>query len=227
MIDLTWVSPEAVLMYPKPYKEVLANIERAGRVCYQSKTTGAENTLRFITSLINRGHESVLEHESISMKLVVTRAVAMEVVRHRIGAYSMESTRYVNYTKKPLKLIYPVAYNLEPNDDIVNYTYLTVQAVESYEELIKRGLTPEIARDVLPNNVGAELYVTYNIRQWRHFIKQRISKAAHPEIRYISRSILTTLLQKYPVFFKDLEHLLPEEERLISTNKLDGVGYEV
>ena len=226
MIDLTWISPESVLMYPKPYKEMLANIERAGRVCYQSKTTGAENTLRFITSLINRGHESVLEHESISMKLIVSRAVAMEVVRHRIGAYSMESTRYVNYTKKPLKLITPVAYNLEP-EDILDYMYRTEVSLENYEELIEKGLTPEIARDVLPNNVGAELYVTYNIRQWRHFIKQRISKTAHPEIRYISRSILITMLQKYPVFFKDLEHLLPEEEQLISTNKLDGVGYEV
>ena len=226
MIDLVWIEPKAELMYPKPYKEMLANIERAGRVCYQSKTTGAENTLRFITSLINRGHESVLEHESISMKLIVSRAVAMEVVRHRIGAYSMESTRYVNYIKKPLKLITPVAYNLEP-EDILDYMYRTEVSLENYGEMIERGLTPEIARDVLPNNVGAELYVTYNIRQWRHFIKQRISKAAHPEIRFISRSILTTMLQKYPVFFKDLEHLLPEEERLISTNKLDGVGYEV
>ena len=56
---------------------------------------------------MNKNHESVIEHESISVRIICDRGVTHEIVRHRIGSYSQESTRYVNYSKKGICFIIP------------------------------------------------------------------------------------------------------------------------
>ena len=88
--------------------EILKNIERAGRTCYKSeeKITN-ESAEKFIKMLIERGHESVLEHEKISVLFICDRGVSHEIVRHRIASFSQESTRYVSY-KNNMQFIIPV-----------------------------------------------------------------------------------------------------------------------
>ena len=88
----------------EPYIEVLDNldgqsilkkIERIGRVCYKSENSIKDDSAeRFVKSIIARGHESVLEHVSISVRVICDRGVTHEIVRHRIASYSQESTRY-------------------------------------------------------------------------------------------------------------------------------------
>ena len=203
---IKWEESKILETYSKDYKEMLYNVESMGRVCYQSKKSTEEVTERFIKGLIKSGHESVLEHETIGVKLLISRAIAFEIVRHRIGSYSMESTRYVNYTKKLLKMLLPKTY---PSTIIDYIQESNERAFNDYCYLINvLGATPEQAREVLPNNTGAEIGVTYNIRQWRTFFKQRCSKVAHPEIRYISMLILKSFIENYRIFFEDLEYLL-------------------
>ena len=50
-----------------------------------------------LNAIIKSGHESVLEHASITVRFIISRAIANEIVRHRIASYSQESTRYCNY----------------------------------------------------------------------------------------------------------------------------------
>ena len=75
-------------------KQIIKKIERIGRVCYKSeeKITG-ESAEKFINNIIRSGHESVIEHASISVRVVCDRGVTHEIVRHRIASYSQESTR--------------------------------------------------------------------------------------------------------------------------------------
>lgn len=81
-------------------KEILKNIELAGRTCYKSEDKMTEESSeKFIEMLIKRGHESVLEHEKITIRFIVDRGVSHELVRHRIASFSQESTRYCNYSK--------------------------------------------------------------------------------------------------------------------------------
>ena len=86
---------KAELLYPQPYEELMEKIEFAGRVCYQSEPKG--DPKKFIRMIIKRGHESVLEHGSLTFKIRTNRAIANEIVRHRLASYSQESTRYVKY----------------------------------------------------------------------------------------------------------------------------------
>ena len=75
---------------------VMRKIERAGRVCYKSEANITDDSAgKFIRGIIKRGHESVIEHATVSFKIICDRGVTHELVRHRIGAsYSQESTRY-------------------------------------------------------------------------------------------------------------------------------------
>ena len=81
-------------------KKMLQKIERIGRVCYKSEDLITEDSAeKFIRNILKRGHESVIEHEKISVKMVCDRGVTHEIVRHRVASYSQESTRYCNYQK--------------------------------------------------------------------------------------------------------------------------------
>ena len=76
-------------------KKMLQKIERIGRVCYKSEDLITEDSAeKFIRNILKRGHESVIEHEKISVKMVCDRGVTHEIVRHRVASYSQESTRY-------------------------------------------------------------------------------------------------------------------------------------
>lgn len=80
----------------------LKHIERCGRVSYWSEdkiTEDGESAKKFVAMLIRNGHESVLEHGSLTVEFTVDRAIANELVRHRMASYTQESTRYCNYSK--------------------------------------------------------------------------------------------------------------------------------
>ena len=79
----------------------LKHIEKIGRVCYKSEgniTEDGESAKKFVKMLIERGHEAMIEHSSLSVKFTVDRGVSHELVRHRIASFAQESTRYVNYS---------------------------------------------------------------------------------------------------------------------------------
>ena len=78
----------------------LQHIEKIGRVCYKSEeriTEDGESAKKFVSMLIKRGHEAMIEHSSLSVKFIVDRGVSHELVRHRIASFAQESTRYCNY----------------------------------------------------------------------------------------------------------------------------------
>ena len=79
--------------------ELLKKIEKAGRTCYKSEDRITDDSaLTFVKTICKSGHESVLEHEKVTVRIICDRGVSHEIVRHRIAAYSQESTRYCNYS---------------------------------------------------------------------------------------------------------------------------------
>jgi len=75
---------------------------------------------------------------------------------------------------------------------------------ECYFRLIDCGATLQEARSVLPNSLKTEIVMTANLREWRHFLKLRTSKAAHPQMREVACMILDEFSAKYPVIFGDI-----------------------
>lgn len=186
------------------YNYILKFLEKCGRVCYKSEDKITEDSAeKFVRNLIKRGHESVIEHFSVTVKVICNRGISHEIVRHRIGAYSQESTRYVNY-KDGIEVILP-SHLIMPNDKVYEvWLNAMADAERHYKKMIALGARPEIARDVLPNALKTEVVITYNLRQWRHFFKQRLSRAAHPQIRQIAGMILKEFKERIPVIFEDI-----------------------
>lgn len=198
-------------------------IELCGRVCYKSEEKiTADSSRNFIKARINTGHESILEHEKATVRIICDRGVTHEIVRHRIGSYSQESTRYCNYTGNVTFIIPPwVNKIIEPGDD---YSYAKVydlisrlaildrlwlesmyKAEQYYIHLLAHGWTPQQARSVLPNSLKTEIIITYNLREWRHFFKLRTAKAAHPQMREITIPMLHCFQILFATLFDDIK----------------------
>jgi thymidylate synthase (FAD) len=197
------VEPCATILHKDEGHRMLARIELAGRICYKSEALVTETSAKkFIAMLIQKGHESVLEHESVSVKFVVDRGVSHEIVRHRIASYSQESTRYCNYGKSgEIAVICPFDIASDEYDPWVDSC---VMAEEAYLKLIKLGVKPQIARSVLPTCLKTELIMTANLREWRHFFRLRTSKAAHPQMRQITIPLLVSFKDYLPSVFDDI-----------------------
>ena len=188
--------------------KILQKLERCGRVCYKSEDKITEGSAeKFIGMILKSGHESVLEHEKLTVKFICDRGVTHEIVRHRIASYSQESTRYCNYSKdkfgNELTFIRPCFWA----DDSEEYA-VWKQAMEdiekTYVKLISLGAKPEEARSILPNSLKTEIVCTMNLREWRHFFRLRTAERAHPQIREISVALLDELKKRIPVIFDDI-----------------------
>lgn len=181
--------------------DLLQDIERIGRVCYKSEhRITSSSAAPFVRNLIARGHESVLEHISITVRFITDRAIANELVRHRIAAYSQESTRYCNYKDK-IEFIYPKNVSDKQLQLIME---ACACAATTYQTLIAEGATPEVARDVLPLCTKTELIATYNLREWRHILRLRTDKAAHPKMRELMQTLLQFFQGLVPIIFDDI-----------------------
>lgn len=201
--------------------KILENIELAGRTCYKSEDLITNDSSKnFVSMIISRGHESVLEHEKITIKFICDRGVSHEIVRHRIASFSQESTRYCNYSRdkfdNQLTFIIPNWLNID-ECEIINTPRLNLSdsdlwlnsmqyAESNYNELIELGWKPEQARSILPNSLKTEIVVTANLREWRTIFKQRTAKTAHPQMRELICPLLDELKIKLQPIFDDITY---------------------
>lgn len=188
------VPQSATLIAATPDSESL--IERAGRVCYRSGEP--KDPPRFVRMLLTRGHESVLEHASASLLIVTDRAIANELERHRLCAFSQRSTRYVDEVE--MEVVRPP---LTGFDSDYQWREQMEWSAEIYAALRECGERPEIARSVFPLCLATELVMTANLREWRHILRLRLDKAAHPTMRELAALMLAALRPVAPTVFEE------------------------
>lgn len=202
------IPPSFEILTPIDGAAMLKNLELCGRVCYKSEDRITEDSAeKFIRMILKSGHESVLEHEKITVKIICDRGVTHELVRHRIASYSQESTRYCNYTKdkfgSELTFIRPCFW--QEDDEKYRLWKDSMQAIENaYLKLTELGAKPEEARSILPNSLKTEIAVTMNLREWRHYFRLRTSMRAHPQIREVSIPLLEEFKKRIPAVFDDM-----------------------
>ena len=196
---MEFIEPSFEIMDDIDGQKILKKIEVCGRVCYKSEARITEDSAKkFVAGIIKSGHESVLEHVSLTVKFIISRAIANEIVRHRIASYSQESTRYCNY-KGGIKVV-------APKDCVKDegYRKLCETSEAQYKKMLAQIFKAEIARGILPNDLKTELVMSANLREWRHFLKIRTEKHAHPELRRVTVPLLKELQKKIPVVFDDI-----------------------
>ena len=193
------IEPSAALVGDINPEQILKHLEQCGRVSHKSQAR-EDSAEHFIRLVIKRGHESVLEHASLTFRVICDRGVMAEFTRHRLAAFTVESTRYVKYDE--LEVIAPPL----PKDSIPyrQWHSLTHETERIYSAMVNNKIRPEIARAVLPNCLKTEIYVTANLREWRHILKLRCAPNAHPQMRQIANQIRDVLIKKLPVIVEDI-----------------------
>lgn len=213
--------------------KILKDLEIAGRTCYQScANITDESAKKFILSIIKNKHFTILEHKSISVKVVCDRGVGYEIIRHRLASYSQESTRYCNFSKDKFgnEITYIKPFFWECSDDcdcIIDTQRCTNRAKyeiwektmkyieEQYMRLIGLGATAQEARSVLPNSLKTEIVITMNLRQWRHFFNLRAvgtTGKPHPQMLEIAMPMLKKFQELIPIIFDDLTDVAEHKE---------------
>lgn len=209
----TWIS------HPDP-DQIMEHLEKCGRTCYKSEdciTAGSAD--KFVRMICRRNHESVLEHASLTVRVVCSRACSHQIVRHRLCAYSQESQRYCNYGKKGFQVVAPQELGLHPgeytlehhwkcdgvrvvgNDFWLTNMNLALLAYSTALETMK----PEDARFLLPNACKTEIAMTANLRMWRHIFRERaLNQNAQWEIRRIFGDMYVEFRTILPAVFGDL-----------------------
>ena len=202
--DMRIIQPSVTIETSLQASKVYTQIEWFGRTAYKSeKRITEESTVPFIRKLIASGHESILEHVSISVRFICDRGVSHELVRHRIAAYTQESTRYVDYSRRGMEVIAPVFW--QPKSTQWNIWENAMLAAEGAYNHLLLGASPQQARSVLPNSLKTEIVATMNIRQWRHVLRQRTSTKAHPQMRQVMLLLLGQLQSALPILFEDIQ----------------------
>jgi thymidylate synthase (FAD) len=183
-------------------------LEHAGRVCYRSESRGEPD--RFLQARIREGHESLIEHASVTFEISgISRACTHQLVRHRIASYSQESQRHVDMSAP--EFVVPPSLADHPEARAV-WDQFMGQVAETYHRLRELGIRKEDARSVLPNATATRIVVTMNFRSLRHFFSVRCDKAAQWEIRALALEMLRQVHALAPAVFGDLyERFLGDE----------------
>lgn len=196
----------------RPYVEVVSissnnpihTIAECARVSHQSKTTDDEKLIR---SLLEKGHMSVFEHVSMTIRFVTDVKIAMALLRHRHISVTQESTRYCNYTDKNkfpdgISVIIPSEIDMHksviPSNDWIN---MIRDAELTYARLISEGISPESARSVLPMCTATETIITTNLREWKHIIETRIDPNNHPDMIATALALQEACKEVVPIIF--------------------------
>lgn len=197
------------ILTPIDGKEILKKIESYARVCYKSEGLITEDSyLNFIEKVVlTNNHESVIEHEYVTVRFIIDRGLSHELVRHRIANFTQSSTRYCNYSKgkfnSEISVINPIEHFKSKDSENIWKVAMSA-AEEKYMQLIENGESPQMARSVLPTSLMTEIIVTANLREWRHILKLRTSNGAHPQIRSIMLKLLGDFKNKIPLLFDNI-----------------------
>ena len=190
-------------------KKIMKRIERAWRTCYRSEGKITDDSYKnLINNCITRGHESVLEHEKVTVRIYSDIGSYKDLTRHRFASFSVESTRYCSYDKdkygNEIAFINPVYIE---DKEMYKVWEKTMQEIEkNYIKMKKLGATTDMCRELLPHSTAGEYTMTANIREWKHILSLRTTKYVHPSIRQVLIPLLKYFKEEMPEIFGNIEY---------------------
>lgn len=134
-------------------------------------------------------------YRRLTFNIITDRRIETELVRHRIASFSIESTRYCNYSKKGMSFI-DIRKWCSNWKQKFWWKLATKFSEFFYNRMIACHAKPEIARSVLLSSNKADVMMTASISDWVNVIKLREDKHAHPQVREIAKEIKSIMLKK-------------------------------
>lgn len=193
------------------------SIVNSARVSFGKQISQIEDKDRkLIKFLLEHGHGTPLEHNSLTFLVKCPLFVARQWMRHRMGSFNEISYRYVEakdefYIPKNFRGQSPsnrqASIQSEFSEEEKNKNYqtfkLAVQAsYEAYKQLLAFGIAREQARGVLPLTTYTQFYWTVNLRSFLHFVKLRNHKDAQFEIQQYAKAMIEKVKEIFPETLK-------------------------
>ena len=189
--------------------KIMKRIERACRTCYRSEDKISEESYKnLLTNCLNRGHESVLVHEKITVRIYSDIGTYKDLTRHRFASFSVESTRYCSYNKdkygNEIAVVNPVY--IEDKEVFETWKKAIEDMEKAYMKMKELGASTDMCREILPHSTAAEYTMTANIREWKHILELRTTNHVHPAIRQVLIPLLLLFKEQMPEIFGDIEY---------------------
>ena len=189
--------------------KIMKRIERACRTCYRSEDKISDESYKnLLTNCLNRGHESVLEHEKTTVRIYSDIGTYKDLTRHRFASFSVESTRYCSYNKdkygNEITVVNPVY--MEDKEVFETWKKAIEDMEKAYMKMKELGASTDMCREILPHSTAAEYTMTANIREWKHILELRTTNHVHPAIRQVLIPLLLLFKEQMPEIFGDIEY---------------------
>ena len=161
---------------------------KAAKLCIGKDWEG-DDEAAYLKTLIQRGHESVLEHVVYVFEVTgLSRACLQQLARHRHISLSVKSTRWA-LDKHGDHYAPPEINNLQDAATFDQYADAEINAAME----MKRTYGNDVAKYLLPECVTTDLILTVNLRELRHIYKLRTGRTAMLEFQHLAKALVACL----------------------------------
>ena len=200
----------------------------------KDKKSKPEGLLRY---LVQHKHWSPFEHGHATFEIETSKAIGIQLIRHRSFAFQEFSQRYQDVNRlgdifEPLELRSQCEDNRQSSVEIIDPTiklpsgllgmktsYKASKAIddylsrghELYNALLEGGVARETARMVLPLATTTKIHMTGSIRSWVHFLELRDDDHAQKEIQQVAKEIKRIFIEEFPIISNALKYEYPNK----------------
>ena len=169
---------------------------------------------------IKHKHWSIFEQAFMTIELETTRAIAAQVLRHRSFTYQEFSQRYADSSLLMEKIPLPELRRQDTKnrqnstDDLDPFDKQNLElqmqtlfdsSMALYQQMLKRGVAKECARNVLPMCVPTRMYMSGSVRSWVHYIDLRSANGTQKEHMDLANACKAIFVEQFPVIAQALD----------------------
>jgi thymidylate synthase (FAD) len=187
-----------------------------------SRKNKKEDYEKLVKYLIKHGHWSPFEHSYMTFEIETSKAIAIQLLRHRSFTFQEFSQRYQDVNELSEFMFEDVKFRKQSennrqssteeisdidNRDMYDLVENHLKRTEAlYNWLILEGVSRETARMILPLCTKTKLYMTGSIRSWIHFISIRADHHSQKEMQDVANAIKKIVKKTLPVVSKALDY---------------------
>ena len=179
----------------------------------EDKMSKPEGLLNY---LIKHKHWSPFEHSHLSVEIETSKAIGIQLIRHRSFTFQEFSQRYQNVSLlgdmfEEVELRKQCEDNRQSSTEIhtassAQIKILLLEIKRMYQGLLEDGVARETARMILPLCTKTKIHMTGSIRSWVHFLELRDDEHAQKEIQLIAKEIKRIFREQFPIISKALKY---------------------
>ncbi len=165
-----------------------------------------------IRFLARNHHDTPFEMIDVTFLVEVPIFIARQFHRHRTMSYNEWSGRYSvvgDAFYVPKQFLMQGKMNKQGSEEPISEAdnkeclaileYQCIKSFDKYEMLLEKGISKEMARMILPQNMMTKFYAKSNLRNWMHYCSLRCDSHAQLEHQHVAMIIFTELLKMFPV----------------------------